>query len=161
MSTDSDAQAGINEETRKSPSAENALSPIFRLPPEILAAIFVHCARFHHKSLSICTRRPGWVKVSYVCRHWREVALGCPTLWSYHFVVSSRWTEELLARSMEVPLKIRFVHIDRESDSTWWLDPVKKLVDHAEHIQECILCIPSWCIKDLFSQLSSRRAPRL
>jgi hypothetical protein len=40
-----------------------------------------------------------WVNVSYVCRHWRNVALNCATLWTYLFVMSPRWTEELLARS--------------------------------------------------------------
>ncbi|KAF8557608.1 hypothetical protein OG21DRAFT_1505103 [Imleria badia] len=47
---------------------------------------------------------------SSVCRYWRGVALDCPTLWAYHFVVSLRWTEELLARSQQTSLKIRIQH---------------------------------------------------
>ncbi|KAF8431308.1 hypothetical protein L210DRAFT_3416307, partial [Boletus edulis BED1] len=78
----------------------NMLSPISRLPEEILAEIFTHGARDHHEHY----RLP--VDVSYVCHRWRIVALDCPTLWSYLVGASQRWTEELLARSKQTSLKI-------------------------------------------------------
>lgn len=81
----------------------NTLSPVSRLPPEILASIFIQCARNHQKNR---WGIPDWVNVSYVCRHWRGVALNCSTLWSFLFVSSRHWTDELLARSKTAPLKI-------------------------------------------------------
>lgn len=81
----------------------NTFSAISRLPPEILTSIFIHCTRSHHKN------RPGvpdWVNISYVCRHWRDTALNCSALWSSLFVSSPHWTDELLARSKTVPLKV-------------------------------------------------------
>ena len=76
----------------------NALSPISRLPDELLATIFIFNARQHVISewAKVDTFRtppqvPLWVRVSYVCCRWRMVALGCPTLWTYVFFVSRVW----------------------------------------------------------------------
>lgn len=88
------------------------------------------------------------------------IGASCPTLWSYHFVVSSRWTEELLVRSKQALLKIRLVVTGIPKSGSWWLGSLKKLMDHAERIQACTLCAPASCIANIFSRLSSR-APRL
>ena len=85
-------------------SQKNTFSLIFRLPPEILASIFIQCARSHQRNQRGI---PDWVNVSYVCRHWRDVALNCSTLWSFLFASSQSWTDELLARSKTAPLKVR------------------------------------------------------
>jgi hypothetical protein len=113
----------------------NTLLPISRLPTEILAEIFVHGARDHHEHHHSPTKGvPEWVNISYVCRQWYDVALNCPTLWSHIFVASQRWTEELLARSKQTPLKICMVmHSELEDRSRPF---IKKVADHAEHIQE-------------------------
>ena len=112
----------------------NTLSPISRLPPEILASIFIHCA---------CSRQkkqrgiPNWVNVSHVCRHWRDVALNCSTLWSFLFVSSKYWTEELLARSKKAPLKVR-VDSDCPKQSKE-LNLLEKVAPQADRIQD--LCL--------------------
>jgi len=112
----------------------NTFSPIFRLPPEILAEIFVQGARYHHERCLSRTDVPEWVNVSYVCRQWRNIALHCPTLWGYLFLQSQQWTETLLARSKQVPLNIS-VGIGHPRDE--WLYPLmEKVADHAERIQE-------------------------
>lgn len=56
------------------------ISPISRLPPELLTIIFLllKTDAEHEKSNSI-----DWVRVSYVCAHWRRIALECPAFWSY------------------------------------------------------------------------------
>ncbi|KAF8437306.1 hypothetical protein L210DRAFT_2365089 [Boletus edulis BED1] len=89
----------------------NSFLPISRLPIETLAAIFIYSARDYHHSGHPTRTAPDWVNVSYVCRHWRNVALNCATLWSYLFVVSPRWTEELLARSKQASLKLHAICI--------------------------------------------------
>ena len=95
----------------------NALSPISRLPDELLATVFIFYARQYHisKWAKVETLRfrtpppqvPLWVGVSYVCRRWRIVALGCPTLWTYVFFVSRAWMTVLLQRSQMAPLRVR------------------------------------------------------
>ncbi|KAF9241054.1 hypothetical protein BU15DRAFT_73539 [Melanogaster broomeanus] len=98
----------------------NALLPVSRLPYEILATIFLYQAYYFYEDprySGMWGSAPPWANVSYVCRHWRSVALSCPSLWSFLFVSSPRGTEELLSRSKTVPLRIRIdgVFSDQEA----------------------------------------------
>ena len=112
----------------------NSLLPVFRLPPEILEVIFIHGAcdyyeNNHRGRFTSCV--PTWVNVSYVCSYWRNIALNSPTLWGYHFNVSQRWTEELLLRSKQAPLKmdIRLYH---QHEISWWPSLLDSLLKHSE-----------------------------
>ncbi|KAF8136118.1 hypothetical protein EV363DRAFT_1428578 [Boletus edulis] len=128
---------------------------ISRLPTETLQDIFIHCARdYHYQNLYPTVSVPSWVNVSYVCRHWRNVALESPTLWTYIFIMSRRWTEVLLARSKQASLKIRVSLIPRER-----LSCVGMVMNHVERIQELCLHLPARA-SSILSRLSSR-APRL
>jgi hypothetical protein len=55
------------------------LSPVHRLPPELLGEIFRYClpCDFDEKGAHNAVMLP-----SHVCRHWRGVALSTPTLWT-------------------------------------------------------------------------------
>src|ERR1700733_15289970 len=55
------------------------LSPIRRLPPELLGEIFRYCLpqNYHEKGDHKAVMLP-----SHVCKHWRDVALSTPTLWT-------------------------------------------------------------------------------
>ncbi|KAJ7612465.1 hypothetical protein DFH06DRAFT_149365 [Mycena polygramma] len=87
------------ESIRTLQSRRNALSPIGKLPPEILSRIFLYCSN----PLSLY-----WIKeVSHVSRHWRAVALGCPNLWSSPFFSQPKWADEMLKRSRAAPLTIK------------------------------------------------------
>ncbi|KAF8428850.1 hypothetical protein L210DRAFT_3117210 [Boletus edulis BED1] len=132
---------------------------ISRLPIEILQDIFILCAQDHHYRPGLCSTEPvpSWVNVSYVCRRWRNVALDCPTLWTYLFITSRRWTEQLLARSEQASLKIRVSLVPRE---TLWLFCMGRVMKHLERIQELTLHLPSSFEHLVLSKLSSR-APRL
>ncbi|KAL0953739.1 hypothetical protein HGRIS_004928 [Hohenbuehelia grisea] len=98
----------IHESARQLKSRRNALAPVSRLPPELLARIFLFCATpptqddfGGHSSLS-------WMKeVSHICQHWREVALGCPRLWSNISFSRPHWVEEMLKRSKMAPLSVK------------------------------------------------------
>ena len=104
--TNTEACGGIDKTTamalrRPSPN---------RLPFELLAIIFLEYAQL----LPLWTTRvPLWVAVSYVCRHWRNAALGCASLWARLFFVSLEWMDELLVRSKAAPLFIyvNFCHV--------------------------------------------------
>ncbi|KAF8138947.1 hypothetical protein EV363DRAFT_1315259 [Boletus edulis] len=117
----------------------NSFLPISRLPTETLAAIFIYSARNYHSTHSgyPTLTAPDWVNVSYVCRHWRNVALNCATLWSHLFITSPRWTEELLARSKQASLKL---HADLHPSRR--LCFVRRVMNHIERIQELHLNFP-------------------
>ena len=64
------------------PELPDTLVPVARIPPELLFDIFLHTAghRAHPKSRPPTVR--SWICVTHVCRHWRETALQCTSLWS-------------------------------------------------------------------------------
>ncbi|KAF8437220.1 hypothetical protein L210DRAFT_602369 [Boletus edulis BED1] len=110
------------------------------LPTEILEAIFIYCACEYHDTTTgkPIPTAPSWVNVSCVSRRWRTVALNCHILWTYLFITSPRWTEELLARSKQAPLKLC---VDTGFHWENWLDSVEQVMDHVERIQQLQLCI--------------------
>ena len=82
-------------------SRRNALSPISRLPVEILCNIF---------SLSILCSPvcpESWTNFSQVSHHWRSLALGAPELWTNIPLRYSCWAQEMLIRSKRAKLTIR------------------------------------------------------
>ncbi|KAJ7224316.1 hypothetical protein GGX14DRAFT_351079 [Mycena pura] len=86
------------ESIRTLRSRRNALSPVGRLPPEILSRVFFFCS---DDSLS-------WIKeVSHISRHWRTVALGCPQLWSFPVFSQPKWADEMLKRSKSASLTVK------------------------------------------------------
>ncbi|KAI0245772.1 hypothetical protein BJV78DRAFT_1105379, partial [Lactifluus subvellereus] len=71
----------------------NRFSLIGRLPPEILYGLFPSGPTRTQIKL-------GWITITHVCSHWRQVALSGPTLWrTIIFHLGAEWAEEMLARS--------------------------------------------------------------
>ncbi|OJT15511.1 hypothetical protein TRAPUB_7382, partial [Trametes pubescens] len=112
------------QESLRLRSLLNTHAPVNRkLPPEILSLIFVHYAAiFQHKQFarfSVATfQEPDkyahkqiytWLRVAHVCRHWREVALQCASLWSF-LVIDERVPGDViktfLGRSQGMPLTV-------------------------------------------------------
>ncbi|TFK60886.1 hypothetical protein BDN72DRAFT_751234, partial [Pluteus cervinus] len=60
----------------------NSLAPVSQIPTELLSKIFVHSQDCGDISIvgeiDLTTRLP----ISWVCRHWREIALATPALWT-------------------------------------------------------------------------------
>ncbi|KAF6752390.1 hypothetical protein DFP72DRAFT_904769 [Ephemerocybe angulata] len=56
------------------------LSPIRRMPLEILHAIFRHCLPTEHNAVMNPVAAP--LLLTHVCRQWRDLAIGMPLLWS-------------------------------------------------------------------------------
>jgi F-box-like len=93
----------------------NALVPISLLPTEILARVF----RFfvlEEPPLS-GGQNLGWIRVTHVCRHWRQIALDDSSLWAriWGIPTNMKWISEMLARAMNVPLDIEFDGVTRSS----------------------------------------------
>ncbi|KAJ7187019.1 hypothetical protein C8R46DRAFT_850402, partial [Mycena filopes] len=66
---------------------------INRLPPELLAAIFVLVCE--GSKLGDYT----WVACSHICSSWRRLALDTAPLWSHIVFTSSEWMRLCLERS--------------------------------------------------------------
>jgi hypothetical protein len=87
-------------------SQRNYFAPICRLPSEILCKIFYFVKtplRYMDRDRSF-----KWIRLTHVCRHWRNIAIASPTLWA-----NDPWPlrnipflKEKLSRSKGVPLEI-------------------------------------------------------
>lgn len=88
----------------------NSLSPISRLPPEVLTEIFIQHARDIHLPHDVSALSPYLTRqilVSHVCRHWYAVALNCPRLWNSIILPAPReWILAMLSRSKRTPLSV-------------------------------------------------------
>ena len=125
----------IDEVTGVVPTSSPEHSFTCRLPPELLAAIFLEYMQ-QYEGISCYLRSvPPWVNVSYVCRYWHGVALNCASLWTHLFFVSSEWVDELLKRSKTAPLIIHVDFYDPKSDPGQ-IRPLEKALGHMERIQD-------------------------
>ncbi|EIM84200.1 uncharacterized protein STEHIDRAFT_132626 [Stereum hirsutum FP-91666 SS1] len=116
----------------------NALSPICRLPSELLAQIFAAIDDTPRRARTPTSKGSpytslGWINVTHVCRHWRYVALEYPRLWrNISFTLGSAWTSELLLRSKAVLISLS--HLTEPSFVPFDAIPLASHLDHTEHI---------------------------
>ncbi|KAF5342421.1 hypothetical protein D9611_001246 [Ephemerocybe angulata] len=92
----------LQSEIRGLVDFHNTLSPINRLPAEILSSIFIQ-ASFETRKESL-----SWIRLTHVCRHWRAVALECAALWSDLSFANLNFTEVMLSRSKNAPLAVEY-----------------------------------------------------
>ncbi|KAI0063709.1 hypothetical protein BV25DRAFT_406787 [Artomyces pyxidatus] len=140
-----------------------------RLPPEILSYLFKFVKQsepvWGSTSYAVSKLSPppptlqrlGWIKVSYVCRSWREAALDSPLLWAHpSFCLGIRWAEEMLLRSRAVPIKVT---LSNSATLTW---EIQCLTEHMSRTKELVLArshgVPS---ASLTALLQSSVAPVL
>jgi len=100
--------ARLEESIRALKSRRNELSPVSRLPVEILCNIFSFVVNDSDANISIRVRSPkSWTNTSQVSRHWRSTALSAPELWTDIPLNYPRWAQEMLTRSKMAKLTIR------------------------------------------------------
>ncbi|TFY73441.1 hypothetical protein EWM64_g10571 [Hericium alpestre] len=105
---------GLNHVMCALKTQRNALLPISRLPPEVLSQIFQYIAvveqsyprtRYFPPFLG-SSGTLGWIKITHVCRQWRDVALADSRLWAKTVCALPSATPEMLQRSGTAPITI-------------------------------------------------------
>ena len=95
----------LEESIRTLKSRRNELSPISRLPVEVLCNVF---SLIENDGIFHLNRSPeSWTNFSQVSRHWRSSALSAPELWTKIPLSYPRWAQEMLIRSKMAKLTIR------------------------------------------------------
>ncbi|KAJ3540376.1 hypothetical protein NMY22_g4322 [Coprinellus aureogranulatus] len=84
----------------------NALLPVNRLPHEILSTIFEIVKALWEQGYF--KRRLFWMRLSFVCRHWREIALETTSLWTNVDFANPAIGELMLSRSKKALLEVSF-----------------------------------------------------
>ena len=142
----------------------NSLSLPNRVPSEILSNIFL-CLLLEGRDRDNLggfrandTGGLEWIRVTHVCRHWREVALGCQTLWAHLSFASPEFTETMLARAKNAPL-----HVESLND---WGQPrmpevLGRVLSQTERLRVVRLEFSDWDVDDgtFNSTLSNLTSP--
>ncbi len=107
----------------------NSLTPVFLLPPELLARVFHFHALVEPPWSNL--NKLGWINVTHVCRHWRQVALDHASLWARisGFPLNTTWVIEQLSRAKNAPLVIDLL-------GTPALETISMFPSHLPHTRE-------------------------
>ncbi|KZT26651.1 hypothetical protein NEOLEDRAFT_198264 [Neolentinus lepideus HHB14362 ss-1] len=137
----------------------NNHAPIFKLPPEVLTYIFHICSYLEPFSIPspYSMASTPWFKVTHVCKHWREVALNCASLWHYIEFVSPKWTAEMLKRSKNAAIVVK---ADLTYRTPNFASIVQQALEHVHRIKELDLVAPQQTLCRLAGTLT-RPAPHL
>jgi hypothetical protein len=93
---------------------QNAMTPLGRVPPDILAGILHLLVRAEHVASDAAHtfdfpfgERTEWTRVTRVCSYIRDVALGAPWLWAYiDLKRNPAWVDLCIARSRSSPVAV-------------------------------------------------------
>ncbi|KAG1718229.1 hypothetical protein EDB19DRAFT_1800235 [Suillus lakei] len=148
--------AALAESMRVLRSRKNALAYTSLLPPEILATIFIYTVEEdNYTGTPRCCGAPLCLAVTHVCRHWRLVALECPTLWTSINCASPHWVSTMLERSRKAALVITY-------SAPASLRPCfKQILSQLPRIKILQLCSFSSDVNRIIDCLSSQPAPLL
>ena len=138
-------------------SLRNALAPISLLPPEVLSRVFHFIPPPELLPFGLVEQRLDRIRVTRVCRLWRQVALGDSSLWARISGVptGSEWISEMLVRALNAPLDIN-LHVGRSNP-----DVLLMLSSHLSHTRELRLIGLSESHFESFRGIFSQEAPTL
>ncbi|KAJ7252077.1 hypothetical protein B0H12DRAFT_622747 [Mycena haematopus] len=95
--------------------------PALTIPPEIAAQIFTHCLP---DVFSVPDPGKAPLLLGRICRDWRNIAHGCPQLWTAlkidkrHIPVALSGAETWLSRAQSMPLTLE-LHVSDDEDDEW------------------------------------------
>ena len=145
--------ARLEESIRALKSRRNELSPVSRLPPEVLCIIFSFI-----EDRNISHRSPeSWINFSRVSQQWRSLALSAPELWTNIPINYPRWTQEMLIRSKMAKLTIR-VDFSMNFQA---LETVKSCLSQMKRLGEISITRASGSILEKLCQNLPKSAPQL
>ncbi|KAI0080352.1 hypothetical protein K474DRAFT_312909 [Panus rudis PR-1116 ss-1] len=155
-------RANAQEYARVLSVTHNSLLPINRLPSELLSEVLL--------LLSEQSYTPSeWVRVTHVCQRWRDVALGCPALWTSIDLGNLDCAKTCLARSGNiVDLKVhwsdywnRYHSLNSTPEDAHALRFISLLLPHICRITSIKLTLHHSHIFAIMSFLDSKPLPRL
>ena len=133
-----DNEINSSEEfTRVLKSRRNALAFISRLPPETLAEIF---SFFFPSAWNKEAGHLAWIRVTHVCRRWRETALNHSRFWSHiDFTnLTPAGVAEILARAKMAPLHLEADFVKMSAAQLVAFE--KHLEAHISHTRHLSMC---------------------
>ncbi|TFK65334.1 hypothetical protein BDN72DRAFT_845665, partial [Pluteus cervinus] len=88
----------------------NRLAPVFHLPPDVLSKVFA-CVVDGKEKLE---RKRSALATGWICRDWRQIALGTVQLWNHIDTENMVWFKECVKRSGQGSLTIKVIKPAKE-----------------------------------------------
>ncbi|TFY67016.1 hypothetical protein EVG20_g4098 [Dentipellis fragilis] len=86
----------------------NRARPVVAIPPEILVLIFMSLRLEVPPYRKRSRTELGWVRVTHVCRRWREVAISSAMLWTNITDLGDNWTGIFVERARDALLCVKW-----------------------------------------------------
>ena len=130
------------------------LVPISRLPDSLLTDIFIIIRDLEY------TRSPPCLRVSHVCRAWRNAAVHCSLLWTTILFRPPEWTALMLHRARTAPLTVKVSIHSRDRDNKAFFNSLRLALSHIHQIRYLSISLAGtfYPLNDLFSPLKSNSA---
>ena len=134
----------------------NTIAPISKLPPEMLAEVFLHVVANYHCEPGRLVHNAAmfsykWITITHVCRAWRDIALNTPRLWSYLVLASPEMTEMVLARSKMAPLCVTATIL---SASDWRFKLLETIMQNSRRIKDVYVVGSARVLRSLVAKWS-------
>lgn len=134
----------------------NAWTPIGRLPPEILSAVFIEAIA------DVVSAKVTRIRIACVSHHWREVALAIPALWNnlalytLHCIPEVKWSLERVTASRLLHIRIVQASPYAEQSAAWGPEDAQFLLDEVTRAQSLYIdADPRTCRALRWPQLAS------
>src|SRR5580693_1636321 len=105
------------------------LVPISRLPDCLLTDIFIIVRDLEF------TRSPPCLRVSHVCRAWRNAAVHCSLLWTTILFRPPEWTALMLHRARTAPLTVKVSIHSRDKENEAFFNSLRLALSHIHQIR--------------------------
>ena len=123
-------------------SLKNDLAPINRIPPEVLTSI----PDFWDKP----DRDRGLIRLTHVCRTWREIFISCSPLWTNLSCIGTDKTHVYLERSKSSPIHLHLQGVY----GIYHRDPLFQVIPHAVGRLESLFTGPAPGLRGITAHLS-------
>lgn len=123
----------VTKELRALNSLHNELAPIHILADELMSEIFLYVQAVG-KFPDIGNARYKWLRLSWVCRHWRNVALRFQLLWTSIEASNIEIAETFLQRSGTAPVDFHLSSMFKPVDMMNVSNYIDMIARHATHI---------------------------
>ncbi len=131
----------------------NTTVPISRLPDCLLTDIFILVRDLEYARSS----SPPCLRVSHVCRAWRNAAVHCSLLWTNILFRPPEWTALMLHRARTAPLTVEVTIFYRDITNDAFLNSLRLALSHIRHIRYLSISLSDTLphLDDLLSPLKS------
>ncbi|KAH9857714.1 hypothetical protein C2E23DRAFT_881283 [Lenzites betulinus] len=139
----------LHEQIAELQTIHNLVAPVNNLPPELLSMTFAYVE-------AGSTGNKDLITITHVCRHWRDIALQAPVLWTRIALKHPEGVRTFLDRSKALPLTVSL-----STDQLPIVATVRSLTAEIHRTRSLKVCIPPSLALDVVAKKLMKATPQL